>query len=77
MHDEHNEHFIDLSLRIRQTRQGWIVEKRKRTWYGRARWIHAISYAGLPDRPFYFSTAARAAQEAGWYLEISLIREVH
>ncbi len=54
-------------IRIRQAEQGFVVEVeiQQRTWYGRkySVWTHVISYHGLRNKPYYYSTYAMALNE--------------
>lgn len=51
-----SERIMEDIFRIRKHPRGYVVEIKKRTWYGRVYWTHFISVAGIPDEPWYYST---------------------
>lgn len=51
--------YEDTNLRIREHSKGWVVEIEKSKWtiFGiKKYWVHFISYSGLSEQPFYYST---------------------
>lgn len=48
--------FVNFAIRIKRYENGYAVEvKVKRTLFG-SKWVNIVSYAGLRDAPFYYST---------------------
>jgi len=62
----------NLELRIRKTKKGYVVETLEKTFW-KNKWVHVISYSGLPDSPFYFRTYEIALEELIKYLRWDLI----
>jgi hypothetical protein len=55
-------------FRIKRYPQGWVVEVKKRKWWGKTYWTHYISVSGIPSQPWYHSTFD--------YAMMNLVREV-
>lgn len=47
--------FANFSIRIKQYQKGYAVEVKKRRLFGH-KWVNIVSYAGLRESPFYYST---------------------
>lgn len=43
-------------FRIKQYPKGWVVEIKKRKWYGLSYWSHYISVSGIESDPWYYTT---------------------
>lgn len=43
-------------FRIKKYPKGWVVEIKKLNWWGKERWTHFISVAGIETEPWHFST---------------------
>lgn len=41
-------------VRIKKYTRGYAIESKHKTWYGKIYWKPVITFAGLPDNPFYF-----------------------
>ena len=50
-------------IRLHRTDKGWIVQIKKRKWYGKYFWIHLISVSGMKDKPWYYKTYDLALDE--------------
>lgn len=65
-------------IRVKEYPQGWLSEIRKPHWtiFGiRYKWTHFISYTGIPERPFYFSTMEAAVFETILVIEKQMYGE--
>jgi hypothetical protein len=51
-------------VRIKRYDLGYVVEVKKRTWYGLRYWKHIISAAGIESEPWYYKDYDIALQEA-------------
>ena len=54
------------NFRIVKTKKGYRVDIQKTKWRVlglKKYWTHFISYSGLPDQPFYYSTFEMAMSE--------------
>lgn len=48
--------FVNFAIRIKRYEKGYAVEVRvKRALFG-SKWVNIVSYAGLRESPFYYST---------------------
>jgi len=47
---------IEPMYRIKKYDRGWVVEQRKRKWWGKVYWVHFISVLGIDSQPWYHST---------------------
>ena len=53
-------------FRCRKYPKGWLVEIQitsKRFFLKNKKWVHAISYSGLPDKPYFFKTKEMAIED--------------
>lgn len=50
-------------FRIKKYPIGYVVEIKKRKWYGKEYWTHYISYSGYSDKPYCFNSFEFAKQE--------------
>lgn len=55
-------------IRIKQYPEGFVVEKKMRTWYGREYWVHVDASAGLDTVPWHYGTDIDA--ENGFLLQV-------
>ena len=53
-----------MRYRFTETEKGWIVEKQVSRFCIFSKWVHVTSYSGLPNEPFYYSSAERALSGA-------------
>lgn len=51
-------------LRIKKYPRGYVVEIKKKKWWGKEYWVHIISVSGMEDEPYYFYNSANAYLEA-------------
>ena len=51
-------------LRIKKYPIGYVVEIKKKKWWGKEYWSHIISVAGMEDEPWVFSNYENAYLEA-------------
>ena len=51
-------------LRIKKYHIGYVVEIKKKKWWGKEYWSHIISVAGMEDEPWVFSNYENAYLEA-------------
>lgn len=51
-------------LRIKEYSEGYVVEVKKKKWWGKEYWVHIISVAGMKQEPYYFYNPANAYLEA-------------
>ena len=63
-----------LQLRVKEYENGWVVEIRKRKWYGRYYWVHLISASGLPDTPWEYSSSEVAVDDAARMIRVHLLQ---
>jgi hypothetical protein len=42
--------------RIKKYPRGWVVEVKKRKWWGKSYWVHFISVAGIDSMPWHHTT---------------------
>jgi hypothetical protein len=56
-------------IRIRETSRGFIVEIRKRKWWGKYYWVHIIPVSGIDEMPWYYDTYASASEGAAFELK--------
>ncbi|MCE5332699.1 MAG: hypothetical protein LLF95_11255 [Bacteroidales bacterium] len=61
-------------FRIKSYPNGFVVEIQKTKWYGKKYWTHAISVAGMPHRPWYFSSFSYALENLLHTIELEVIR---
>lgn len=57
-----------IKIRIRQDKNGWIVEIQVSHFFVFKKWTHLLGCFGIPEDPFYFSSAESA--------ETSLINDI-
>jgi hypothetical protein len=50
-------------FRIKECHKGFVVQIKKRTWYGKYYWTHYVSVYGIPSEPWYFKTYEHAVDE--------------
>lgn len=64
--------FKSFSIRIKQYQNGYAVEvKVPRRMFG-YKWVNIVSYAGLPNMPFYYSTYHGAKLDVLRMIEMQL-----
>lgn len=51
-------------LRIKKYPRGYVVEVKKKKWWGKEYWVHIISVSGMEDEPWGFSRYDIAYLEA-------------
>jgi hypothetical protein len=61
-------------IRIKQYKQGYAIEIKKRTWYGMKKWVHIVSYSGLSSNVFYYSTYKHAMKNLLFLIECDIIK---
>ena len=61
------------NIRMHKYDKGWVVEIQKKKWYGKKYWTHLISFSGLENNPFYFSSYDSALEEATKYFKWELM----
>ncbi len=49
-------------FRIEKYPKGWVVEIKKKKWYGKEYWVHYVSVAGIDTQPWYHSSFEFALQ---------------
>lgn len=50
-------------FRIKKYRKGYVVEIRKRKWYGKPYWTHYIGVSGISYIPWHFESYRTAMDE--------------
>lgn len=45
-----------IMYRIKKYKNGWVVEQKHKTWYGKVYWKYCISVAGIDSQPWHHST---------------------
>lgn len=61
-----------MQFRIKQYDKGYLVEIKKRNWFGKTYWTHWVSVSGLVDEPWYHTSFDHAMES----LIFKLKREV-
>lgn len=52
-----------MKFRIKQYKQGWVVEIQKRRWYGKKYWSVYIKVSGSKTVPWFFSNEKYAMRQ--------------
>jgi hypothetical protein len=56
-------------IRIRETSLGFVVEIRKRKWWGKYYWVHLIPVSGINEMPWYYKTYENAVNGAAFEIK--------
>jgi len=58
----------DMNYRIKEYKNGFVVEVQKIRWYGKKYWVHLISATGISSMPWYHRSYKSA--EANLLIEV-------
>lgn len=65
-----------IEFRVKEYHKGWVVEVKKRKWYGKYYWTHIESVSGMSKKPWYYKTKEIAISEAKKHFEWDLIKSI-
>lgn len=63
-------------LRIKKYPRGYVVEIKKKKWWGKEYWVHIISVAGMEDTPWVFPNYEIAFKETTRLIDYYLLNEL-